>query len=177
MKYPFKYNQSRKQGGTRTNYSYNYIYVPKIVEEFKESTLQIVASTTLFFYILCDKNLDFPIHIDHPRFQMNARFLLLISGLFFIVAFLNAQAPSVQLKIKSKSGFLGIGGPRTVKIELSNENREQPLTSENVDSGQYYYFLITPVEDWHLDQDFVKDELSKVNIYQDEKKISIAKEG
>ena len=56
---------------------------------------------------------------------MNTRFLSLLSGLFCIAALLNAQAPSVQLKIKAKSGFLGMGGSRTVKIELSNENRQQ----------------------------------------------------
>ncbi len=108
---------------------------------------------------------------------MNTRFLSLLSGLLCITALLNAQAPSVQLKIKAKSGFLGMGGPRTVNIELSNENRQQPLTSDNVNSGQYFYFLITPMEDWQLDQDFVKDQLSRVNIYQDEKKISIAWKG
>jgi tetratricopeptide (TPR) repeat protein len=123
------------------------------------------------------KSLDFSIHFDCPRFQMNTRFLSLLSGLLCITALLNAQAPSVQLKIKAKSGFLGMGGPRTIKIELSNENRQQPLTSDNVNSGQYSYFLVTPVEDWKLDQDFVKDELSKVNIYQDEKKIPIAWKG
>ena len=108
---------------------------------------------------------------------MNTRFLCLLCGLLCMTALLNAQAPSVQLKIKAKSGFLGMGGPRTIKIELSNENRQQPLTSDNVNSGQYSYFLVTPVEDWKLDQDFVKDELSKVNIYQNEKKIPIEWKG
>ena len=108
---------------------------------------------------------------------MNIRFFSLLSGLLCIATLLNAQAPFVQLKIKSKSGFLGIGGPRTVKIELSNENRQQPLTSDNVNNGQYVYFLVSPVEDWQLDQDFIKDELSKVNIYQNEKKIPIAWKG
>ncbi|RPI04997.1 MAG: hypothetical protein EHM64_08030 [Ignavibacteriae bacterium] len=108
---------------------------------------------------------------------MNTRFLSLLSGLLCITALLNAQAPSVQLKIKEKSGFLGMGGPRTIKIELSNENRQQPLTCDNVNSGPYTYFMVTPAEDWQLDQDFVKEELSKVNIYQDEKKIPIAWKG
>jgi tetratricopeptide (TPR) repeat protein len=103
---------------------------------------------------------------------MNTRFLTLVSGLLCIAAFLNAQAPSTQLKIKAKSGFLGMGGPRTVKIELSNENRQLPLTSNNVNSGRYYYFLVSPVEDWQLDQSFVKDELSNLNVYQNENKTS-----
>ena len=105
---------------------------------------------------------------------MNTRFLTLVSGLLCIAAFLNAQAPSIQLKIKAKSGFLGMGGPRTVKIELSNETRQLPLTSDNVNGGRYFYFAVSPVEDWQLDQSFVKDELSNVNIYQNENKISVA---
>lgn len=104
---------------------------------------------------------------------MNTRYLSLLCGLLCIATFLNAQAPFVQLKIKAKSGFLGIGGPRIVKIELSNENLQQPLTSDNVNNGQYYYFLVTPADDWQLDQDFVKEELLKVNIYQNEKKITV----
>jgi tetratricopeptide (TPR) repeat protein len=108
---------------------------------------------------------------------MNTRFLSLLCGLFCIAALLNAQAPSVQLMIKAKSGFLGIGGSRTVKVELSNENRQQPLTSDNVNSGQYFYFLLTPVEDWQFDADFVNEDLSKLNIYQNEKKISLAWKG
>jgi tetratricopeptide (TPR) repeat protein len=105
---------------------------------------------------------------------MNTRFLTLVSGLLCIAAFLNAQAPSTQLKIKAKSGFLGMGGPRTVKIELSNETRQLPLTSDNVNSGRYFFFLVSPVEDWQLDQSFVKDELSNLNVYQNENKISSA---
>ena len=108
---------------------------------------------------------------------MKSRFLFLLSGLLCIATLLNAQAPSAQLKIKSKSGFLGMGGPRTVKIELSNENRQQPLISDNVNSGQYFYFLVSPVEDWQLDEAFVKEELSSMNVYQNEKKISFAWRG
>ena len=105
---------------------------------------------------------------------MNTRILTLLSGLLCIATFLDAQAPSIQLKIKSKSGFLGIGGPRTVQIELSNESRQLPLTSDNVNSGRYFYFAVSPVEDWQLDQSFIKDELSNINVYQNENKIPIA---
>ena len=108
---------------------------------------------------------------------MNTRFMSLIANLLCIATLLNAQVPSVQLMIKAKSGFLGMGGARTIKIELSNENRQQPLTSDNVNDGQYFYFLVTPIEEWQLDQDFVKDELSKLNISQNEKKIPLAWKG
>jgi tetratricopeptide (TPR) repeat protein len=105
---------------------------------------------------------------------MNTRFFTLVSGLLCIATLLHAQAPSIQLKIKAKSGFLGMGGPRTVKIELSNESRQLPLTSDNVNGGRYYFFAVSPVEDWQLDQSFIKDELTNVNIFQNENKISIA---
>jgi tetratricopeptide (TPR) repeat protein len=102
---------------------------------------------------------------------MSTRILSLLSGILFMTLFLNAQTPSVQLKIREK-GFLR--GERIVQIELSNQNRQTPLTSENVNDGQYYYFLITPAGDWQLDADFIKEYLAKVTIYQNEKKEAIA---
>ena len=102
---------------------------------------------------------------------MNTRFFSFLSGLVFMTMVLNAQTPSVQLKIREK-GFLR--GERIVQVELSNQNRQTPLTSENVNGGQYYYFLITPAGDWQLDVDFVKEYIGKVNIYQNEKKEAIA---
>jgi tetratricopeptide (TPR) repeat protein len=105
---------------------------------------------------------------------MTIRFLTLFSCILCIGSILNAQEPSIQLKIKEKSGFLGMGGPRTLKIELSNQNRQLPLTSENVNSGEYFYFLVTTVEDWQLDEDFAKEELIKINISQYDKKLSMA---
>jgi tetratricopeptide (TPR) repeat protein len=105
---------------------------------------------------------------------MYTRFLSLLSGLLFLTTILNAQTPSCQLKVREK-GFLR--GERIIQIELANQNRQKPLTSENVNDGQYYYFLITPAGDWELNADFVKEQLSKVNIYQNEKKEVIAWSG
>ena len=102
---------------------------------------------------------------------MNTRFLSLLSGIFFLTTILNAQTPSCQLKVREK-GFLR--GERIIQIELSNQNRQKVLTSENVNDGPYYYFLIAPAGDWELNADFVKDQLTKVNIYQSEKKEAIA---
>jgi len=102
---------------------------------------------------------------------MSTRFLSFLSGIFFITTILNAQTPSCQLKIREK-GFLR--GERIIQIELSNQNRQKALTSENVSDGQYYFFLITPAGDWELNADFVKEQLAKVNIYQNEKKEPIA---
>jgi tetratricopeptide (TPR) repeat protein len=105
---------------------------------------------------------------------MFTRFLSLFSGILFLTTILNAQTPSCQLKVREK-GFLR--GERIIQIELANQNRQKPLTSENVNDGQYYYFLITPAGDWELNADFVKEQLSKVNIYQNEKKEVIAWSG
>lgn len=96
----------------------------------------------------------------------------ILSFLFFLVG--SAQIPSVQLKIKEKSGFLGMGGPRIVTIELSTQQHQVPLTSENVNGGEYYYFFVKPAGEWRLDADFVAEELSKVTIYQDGQTYAIA---
>jgi tetratricopeptide (TPR) repeat protein len=120
------------------------------------------------------KSLDFSIHFDCPRFHMSTRFFSLLSGFLFMTTILNSQTPSVQLKIREK-GFLR--GERIVQIELSNQNRQAPLTSENVNAGQYYFFLIAPAGDWVLDADFVKEQLGKVTVYQNEKKEPIAWNG
>jgi tetratricopeptide (TPR) repeat protein len=105
---------------------------------------------------------------------MNIRFLSLFFGILCVATILNAQAPSIQLKIREKSGFLGMGGPRTLKIELTNQNRQQSLTSDSVNSGEYFYFLVTPSEDWKLDEEFIKEEISKISINQNGNKIPIA---
>jgi tetratricopeptide (TPR) repeat protein len=104
---------------------------------------------------------------------MNIRFLSLLAGILCIATILNAQVPSVQLKIKQKSGFLGMGGPRTLKIELSNLNRQKQLTSDSVNSGDYFYFLVAPFEEWKLDDDFIKEEISKISILQTGNRVSI----
>lgn len=78
------------------------------------------------------------------------------------------------MKIKEKSGFLGLGGPRNIEIQLSNQNRQLPLSSENINAGPYYYFICKPVGDWKIDADAVKDDISKVTIYQNEQKVQIA---
>jgi tetratricopeptide (TPR) repeat protein len=88
-------------------------------------------------------------------------------------SFLFSQAPSVQLKIKEKSGFLGMGGPRFIELELSNKN-QQPLTSTNVNEAQYFYFLCKPVGDWQFTTDFLTEDLPKLSLYQNEQKLGVA---
>lgn len=105
---------------------------------------------------------------------MNMRVLYVIVFFLIIATVVRAQVPTVELRIKESSGFLGMGGPRTLKIELSNQNRQQPLTCENVNGGEYYYFLVSALEDWQIDEDFAKEELSRVMILQYDKKIPIA---
>jgi tetratricopeptide (TPR) repeat protein len=105
---------------------------------------------------------------------MRTGLLILFSGIICIATALQAQSPSVQLMIKETTGFLGMGGPRTVNIELSNQDRQPPLNSDNVNGGEYIYFLVTPVEDWRLVEDFIEDELANVTIQQGDEKIKIA---
>lgn len=83
-----------------------------------------------------------------------------------------AQAPVVQLLLKQKSGFLGMGGPRHIELELSNKDKA-PITSKNVNDGPYYYFICRPVGDWKLDADFIKEDLPKLSLYQNEKKFPV----
>jgi hypothetical protein len=92
-----------------------------------------------------------------------------------IMAFsqLMAQAPTVQLLLKQKSGFLGMGGPRYIELELSNKDR-QPITSKNVNEGNYYYFICRPVGEWKIEADFLKEDLPKLSLYQSEKKYPVA---
>jgi tetratricopeptide (TPR) repeat protein len=104
---------------------------------------------------------------------MNIKFLSVSMIILCIAGILSAQTTFVQLKIKEKSGFLGMGGPRTVRIELTNQYRQLPLTSDNVNNGEYFYFYAAPIEDWQFDEDFIKEELSKVNIDQGDNRISI----
>jgi tetratricopeptide (TPR) repeat protein len=96
---------------------------------------------------------------------------------FTAVLQLNAQMPSVQLKIKEKSGFFGMGGPRIVQIELSNQKHQLPATSDNINNDQYYYFFVSPAGDWVLDADFATNDLSKINIYQNGQTIPMAWKG
>ena len=99
----------------------------------------------------------------------------LFVGCFLLAGFLtlHAQAPSVEIKIKEKSGFLGMGGPRVIRLELSNQKREA-VTSDNVNGGAYYYFICKPAADWKIDADFVKEDLGKLQIHQNEQKLAMS---
>ncbi len=88
-----------------------------------------------------------------------------------------SQAPSVQLTIKEKSGFLGMGGPRVATIQLSTQKGDTVLTSDNVNAGQYYYFLVKPAGDWAIDADIVRENLAGLQIYQDNNTHAIAWKG
>ncbi|MFZ1978997.1 MAG: tetratricopeptide repeat protein, partial [Bacteroidota bacterium] len=49
-----------------------------------------------------------------------------------------------------------------------------PVTSDNVNGDQYYYFYVTPAGDWVLDADFVESELTKLSVYQNGQTINAA---
>lgn len=77
-----------------------------------------------------------------------------------------SQVPAVQIKIKEKSGFLGMGGPRFIELRLSSEQNQLPLTSTNVNGGSYHYFLCRSVGNWILDEDFFEEDLPKLSVVQ-----------
>ncbi|HLA68877.1 MAG TPA: hypothetical protein VJN65_04165, partial [Bacteroidota bacterium] len=99
--------------------------------------------------------------------------LTLLCSLAVFVSTLSAQVPSAQVTYKEKSGFLGMSGPISIGLRLSNETNQLPLTDENVNAGQYYYFLASPVGDWELDEDFIEDELPKIAVIQGEQKFAV----
>ena len=103
------------------------------------------------------------------RFALLTQFLIVFVGL--------SQIPSVKLKVKESSGFLGLGGARFVELRLSSETRQQLLNSVNVNAGEFYYFECLPVGDWRLDADFVKDILSKLTVEQNSLRESVGYSG
>ncbi len=76
------------------------------------------------------------------------------------------QIPSVQIKVRESSGFLGLGGPRIVEFRLSNESRSLPLNSVNINAGSYVYFDCVPAGNWQFDEDFTREYLSTIAIEQ-----------
>ncbi len=73
----------------------------------------------------------------------------------------------VTLKVSEKSGFLGMGKPRFVKIALSTLTIDKVLTSDNVNANALYYFTLKDSGGWKIDEDFIKEELIKLKIEQD----------
>lgn len=100
----------------------------------------------------------------------------LISALVFLVLVVSlapGQVPTAQIKIKEKSGFLGMGDPLFMEVRLSNRSMETPLTDLNVNAGQFYYFVCLPVGDWTLDSDFLTDDLPNLSLMQGGRKYPV----
>ncbi len=92
----------------------------------------------------------------------------------FIISSVEAQqiTPSVTLKIAEKSGFLGMGGAKFLNITLSNAKREKNLNSTNVNSGQFFYFILQNENKWKIDPDFLNDDLQQLSLVQENSKVS-----
>jgi len=75
--------------------------------------------------------------------------------------------PEITLKVSEKSGFLGMGRPRFVKIALSSRTISKALTSDTVNGSSLYYFTLRDSGGWKIDDDFIKDELKKMKIEQE----------
>ncbi|HEX9614717.1 MAG TPA: tetratricopeptide repeat protein [Bacteroidota bacterium] len=96
---------------------------------------------------------------------MKRIFLFLI--LLIAPTLLVGQVPSVKIKVREKSGFLGLGDPRFVELRLSNREQKLPLTDQNVNSDTQYVFLCLPSGDWKFDSDFIEEELVNLAVSQD----------
>ena len=85
----------------------------------------------------------------------------------------HAQALSAQLKVR-ESKLFGLKGERFAKFELSSRSRTIPLTSDSVNAGSFYVFLLRPVGDWTFDADFLQEELPKLVLLQNNQTLQIA---
>ena len=127
----------------------------------------IVASGQVISYIL--RAMNHGISFDLFRLGMqNRRFCCFALAWLLIPAALSAQILSVQLKVREARLF-GITGQRFAKLEFSNQTRIMPLTSENVNGGKYFYFLLRPVGTWEIDPDFIQEEMPKLTLQQNDK--------
>ena len=113
---------------------------------------------------------------EHRPGMQIRKLLTLIVIAWLLPAALSAQTLSVQFKVRETRLF-GLSGERFAKLELSNQNRITPLTSENVNGGQFYYFVFRPAGDWKVDADFVKEEIPRLVLRQNEKTYPIASAG
>jgi Tfp pilus assembly protein PilF len=130
-----------------------------------------IASGDLIFYIFSD--FERISNLNHFLFDMHVRRLCsLVAAICLIPAVLFGQVLSVQLKVR-ESRLFGLSGERFATLELANQNRTVPLTSENVNGGPNYFFIFRPVGEWVLDADFVKDELTKLTLQQDTQVVQI----
>jgi tetratricopeptide (TPR) repeat protein len=94
--------------------------------------------------------------------------------LCLLMSVADAQRPGVTIKIKEKSGFLGLGPPLYAVVSLDNEPGEYPLTSVNVNAGTQYFFLVKSEGNWIPDKDFVKEQLPNLSILQGERTYPVA---
>lgn len=105
---------------------------------------------------------------------MKRHFLLL--PLALTLSFLHAQVPSIQIKVREPRLF-GLSAERFATVELSNQTRALPLTSDNVHAAEHLYFVYRPVGTWTLDADYITEELPKLMMYQNGQKFQIAWKG
>lgn len=106
---------------------------------------------------------------------MNKALVLIL--LIFVSADLTGQVPTVRIKVKETSGFLGMGGPRFIEVRLSNAQGALPLTDQNVNSDTQYVFVCRPSGDWLFDEDFIDEELGKLSVIQGDQELRASGRG
>ena len=104
------------------------------------------------------------------------RFCIFLAAWWLLQTVLCAQILSVQFKVR-ESRLFGLSSERFARLDFSNQNRTNPLTSENVNAGQFYYFILRPAGDWAIDASFVQEDLPKLTLVQDKLSFQIAWKG
>ncbi len=104
------------------------------------------------------------------------RLCSLLAAWWLLQTVLFAQILSVQIKVR-ESRLFGLSSERLAKLEFSNQNRTTPLTSENLNAGRFYYFIVRPADSWAIDASFVQEELPKLTLAQDKLSLQIAWKG
>ena len=137
-------------------------------------TACFIAYRNRFFYIFATfSGLELTIRQRKQNVLMRAVSIVLATLTLTLTHNAGAQSPSVQLKVR-ESGLFGLKGERSATVQLTGRDRTLPLTDENVNGGQYFFFLFYPNEDWILDTDFFQEELPKLTIVQDSLPMQIA---
>ena len=93
-----------------------------------------------------------------------SRFLVL--ALFPLLS-MHAQTPTVLLTVKAKSGFLGLGGPRVVELNLTTLGGADSPGDDSLAAGISYFVRCRPAADWKLTTDFLNEDLATLTVMQD----------
>jgi tetratricopeptide (TPR) repeat protein len=132
----------------------------------------ILAPSLPILVALADTRFSPRINYRKSKFFVRRARFFCCFVLFVSTGLLYSQETSVQIKVR-ESRLFGLKSERFATFELAGRDTSAPLTSDNVNDGPYYYFLLKPVGNWALDADFLQEELPKLVILQDSQAFQI----